>query len=60
MSKLYWKLRQSMSYASMKQAKIMIRTRNINRKKPFFGRTSFYPCNRWGVGWHARGRKLNK
>ena len=49
-----------MSYASMKQARIMIRTRNINRKKPFFGRTSFYPCNRWGVGWHTRGRKLNK
>ena len=58
MSKLYWKLRQSMSMSSLKQGAVMVHTKRMNRRKPFFGRNTFYPCNRWGVGWHTRGSRL--
>lgn len=54
MSKLYWKLRQSMSKRSMQCGAIMVRTKRMNRRKPFFGRNSFYPLNRWGSGYHKR------
>ena len=39
--------------SSLKQGAVMVRN---NRSK--INRFTFYPCNKWGVGWHTRGRKL--
>ena len=49
MTKLYWKLRQSLSMRNIKQGAVVVHNKRLKR-----GAFKFYPCNRWGVGWHMR------
>ena len=56
MSKLYWKLRQSMA---MKRHRVLYVVTNLNRNRLKIGsrRLRTYPTNKWGVGWHLRKKE---